>query len=211
MMMREFSSRAPTEAGQQKNCQSAVSIRGTAYQLVKLTSNHCERFDARLRQIVYARPWAMSTKPICRVGRQLLLGAAIIAATCSIGSKVSAQQADADIRLMPDSNRVAIELIGTPASSWSFVDSYAGIVGLGRRIERFAAFDSGGREVSVSQTAPGQFRSTTPAEHLRYEVALTPVSRAADFSMISWLDKERGVVMPFDLLPVRSETRSEER
>ena len=206
MMMREFGSRAPTETGQQQNCQAAVSIRGTAYQLVELMPNHCERFDARLGQIVYARPWAMSTKPIRRVSRQLLVGAAIIAATCSIGSKVSAQQTDLDIRLMPDSNRVAIELTAAPDSSWSFVDSYAGIVGLGRRIERFAAFDAGGGEVSLSQTAPGQFRSIRPATRLRYEVNLKPVSRAADFSMISWLDKERGVLMPLDLLPVRSGT-----
>jgi hypothetical protein len=206
MMMREFSSRAPTEAGQQQNCQAAVSNRGTACEFVKLTPNHCERFDARLGQLVYARPWAMSTKPIRRVSRQILLAAGIVAATCLFGSNVSAQHTDIEIRLIPDSNRVAIELDAPPASSWSFVDSYAGIVGLGSRIEQFAAFDAGGVEVLLTQTAPGQFRSATPAKHLRYEVNLKPVSRAADFSMISWLDKERGVLMPLDLLPVRSGT-----
>lgn len=202
MMMRELGSRAPTKAGEQQNCQAAVSIRGTAYELVKLTSNHYQRFDARLGQVVYARPWAMSTKPIRRVSRQILLGAAIVAATCLLTSNVSAQQTDIEIRLMPESSRVVIELTTAPASSWSFVDSYAGIVGLGRRIERFAAFDEAGSEVSVTQFAPGQFQSFTRAKHLRYEVNLKPGSRAADFSMTSWLDNERGVLMPSDLFPV---------
>jgi predicted metalloprotease with PDZ domain len=202
--MCEFSSGAPTDAGEQQNCQAAVSIRGTAYDLVKLTSNHCKRLDARLGHVVYARPWAMSTKPIRRVSRQFFLRAAIVAAICFLSSNISAQGTDVRIRLMPDSNRVAIELDAAPASSWSFLDSYAGIVGLGRRIERFEAFDASGGEVSLTQTAPGQFRSTAPARHLRYEVDLKPVSRAADFSMISWLDKERGLLMPLDLLPVKS-------
>jgi len=145
----------------------------------------------------------MSTKPVRRITRQFLLAFSVIAAS-SLVSSAFAQGTSIEIRLLPDSSRIAIELTATPASSWSFVDSYAGIVGLGRRIERFAAFDEGGSEVPVTQTAPGQFRLAKPAKRLRYEVDLRPVSRAADFSHISWLDKERGVLMASDLLPVIS-------
>jgi predicted metalloprotease with PDZ domain len=109
-----------------------------------------------------------------------------------------------ELRVLPDSNRVAIELTAPPASSWSFIDSYAGIVGLGRRVERFAAFDEGGSEVPVTQKAPGQFQSAKAAKRVRYEINLRPVSRTSEFSMISWLDKERGVLMPSDLVPVLS-------
>jgi predicted metalloprotease with PDZ domain len=140
--------------------------------------------------------------PIRSIGRQILLAAAAIAAACLFSSSVCAQQSNTEIRVLPDDVRVAIEVNGAAASSWSFLDSYAGMVGLGRRVERFAAFDEEGREVPVTQTAPGQFRSEKSAKRLKYEVNLQPVSRGANFSMMSWVDKERGVLMPLDLLPI---------
>jgi hypothetical protein len=145
----------------------------------------------------------MSTKPIRKIIRKFLLAVGVITAACSFNNTV-AQPSGIEIRLLPDSTRVAIEITSAPASSWPFVDSYAGIVGLGRRVERFAAFDEAGKEVQVTESAPGQFRSAGPARRLRYEVDLRPVSRAADFSHLSWLDRERGVLMPLDLLPVTS-------
>ena len=106
--------------------------------------------------------------------------------------------------MLPESNRVAVEVIGAPVSSWSFLDSYAGIVGLGRRIDRFAAFDERGIEMPVLQPAPGQFKSVNPAKRIRYEIDLRPVSRAADFAHVSWLDQDRGVLMPLDFLPLET-------
>ena len=149
----------------------------------------------------------MSTKPIRRTTRRFLLSAAITAVYL-ISSKASAQTASLELRVLPDSHRVAIELTAAPASSWSFVDSYAGIVGLGRRVERFAAFDEGGAEVPVTQTAPGQFQSAKTAKRVRYEINLGPVSRGANFSMLSWLDQERGVLMLSDLVPVSAGSNS---
>jgi predicted metalloprotease with PDZ domain len=140
--------------------------------------------------------------PIRRIRRQILLAAAAIAAACLLCSSVCAQQPDIEVRVLPEKQSVAIEVNGEPASSWSFVDSYAGIVGLGRRVERFAAFDESGSEVPVRQNAPGEFRSERIATRLKYEVNLHPVSRAAGFSMISWLDADHGVLMPLDLLPI---------
>ena len=53
-MVREFCSHAPRQAGQQQNCQTAIAFRGAAQALVELTSNHCERFDARLGHSLFA-------------------------------------------------------------------------------------------------------------------------------------------------------------
>jgi len=144
----------------------------------------------------------MSTHSIRQISRQLLIASACLASACLLTSGTLAQSPKIDVRVLSDSNRAAIEINSAPASSWSFLDSYAGIVGLGRRVERFTAFDATGAEVSVSQTAPGQFRSVKPARRISYEVNVQPVLRSSDFSRLSWLDKEGGVLMPLDLLPL---------
>src|SRR4051812_19958132 len=145
----------------------------------------------------------MSTQVIRTVCLHFLLGVSAAAAVCSFAAVAIAQQSNIDVRLRPETSRVVIEVQDAPASSWSFLDSYAGIVGLGRRIEHFAAFDEKGTELVVTETAPGQFKSASLARRIHYEVSLHPVSRAADFSHLSWLDKERGVLMALDLLPLK--------
>jgi hypothetical protein len=154
--------------------------------------------------LVYSRLVAMSMKSIRRIMRRFLLGAGTVVALCLSISNSSAQVSNIEVRLLPESNRIAIEVNGTPASSWSFLDSYAGIVGLGRRIERFAAFDEKETEVSVTEAAPGQFKSSSPAKRIRYEVNLRPVSPMGDFLHLSWMDKERGVLMPLDFIPLET-------
>ena len=89
-----------------------------------------------------------------------------------------------------------------PASVWSFLDSYASVVGLANRIERFTLFDERGNEVQVRKLAPGQFNSPKPAPRFRYEVNLKPPVMAADSAMVSWLNNERGLLMLKDLLPL---------
>jgi predicted metalloprotease with PDZ domain len=148
----------------------------------------------------------MSTKLIRRISRHYLLAAGFVLAGSLLTSDASAQAANVEIRLLLDSNRVAIEVNGAPSSSWSFIDSYAGIVGLGRRVEHFTVVDETGADLPVKQTAPGQFKSESAAKRVRYEVNLKPVSRASDFSRMSWLDKDRGVLMLLDLLPVGTES-----
>ncbi len=144
----------------------------------------------------------MSTKSIYELGSRILVAAGAVAAVCLLISDASAQVPNIDVRLLPERERVAIEVSGAPSSSWSFLDSYAGVVGLGRRIEHFAAIDERGSELAVKEAAPGQFQTISPARRIRYEVNLHPVSRAAIFSHWSWMDKDRGVLMPLDLLPL---------
>lgn len=124
-----------------------------------------------------------------------------IALSCVAAVSASAQQVSASISVLPDSNRVTIEGSYAARTKWSFLDAYGGILGLGRRIERFTVFDTDGRLIQVRQLAPGQFESAKPATRFRYEVNLTPPIMASDSAMVSWVTKERGVLMSGDLLP----------
>ena len=146
----------------------------------------------------------MSMKLIQLLSRQMAQGivVVIISVLCGVSSTASAQISKIKIRLLPESRRAVIEANCLGTSTWSFPDSYAGIVGLGSRIERFVAFDENGNEISVRKSAPGQFDSLKPATRFQYGLNLAPPQRAADCPMVSWLEKERGLLMLADLLPV---------
>ena len=117
---------------------------------------------------------------------------------------VAAQQVSVQIALNPESNRVAVEVNGPSTGSWSFRDSYAGVLGLGKRIEGFSALDESGAELSTRKLAPGQFEAGRAASHFRYEVNLTPPLSGPDSARVSWLNNRRGLLMLADLLPVFS-------
>jgi hypothetical protein len=85
--------------------------------------------------------------------------------------------------------------------AWSFPDVYASVVGLGTRIIDFQAFDTQGKPVEVRKKAPGQFESSTPASSFKYQVDLAPPARSSDTALVSWLNLDRGVLVPNDLLP----------
>jgi len=117
---------------------------------------------------------------------------------------VAAQQVSVQIALNPESNRAAVEVNGPSTGSWSFRDSYAGVLGLGKRIEGFSALDESGAELSTRKLAPGQFEAGRAASHFRYEVNLTPPLSGPDSARVSWLNNRRGLLMLADLLPVFS-------
>src|SRR5438270_7603241 len=76
---------------------------------------------------------------------------------------VSAQGLSISIRVLGTApERLLIEVSGPPSSSWSFPDSYAGVLGMANRVEKFQLLDPQGREISVRQIAPGQFSSSVP-------------------------------------------------
>src|SRR3989440_1552851 len=137
-----------------------------------------------------------------RICRCIWLAVSLIALSGGAVANVSAQQTSANIRLAPDSDRVIVEGNSAPATVWSFLDSYASVVGLANRIERFTLFDEGGNEIQVRKIAPGQFDSPRSAARFRYEVSLKPPALAMDSAMVSWLNQEHGLLMPADLLPV---------
>src|SRR5215467_6970328 len=105
-------------------------------------------------------PWANKN-----LKRALFLGVVI-----GLSSRASAQTLIARLQVVPESARVRIELINAPPTQWSFRDTYASIVGLGKRIENFQGFDDAGHVVNIRKLAPGQFESATPVARVTYEV-----------------------------------------
>ena len=130
---------------------------------------------------------------------------------CLFAAPVFAQNLRVVIRLVPESNRVIIEGSCAPTKVWSFRDSYAGILGLGGRVERLRLFDNAGIEIPYRKIAPGQFASDASASSFQYEVRLTPLAVASDAAKVSWLNNERGLLMLGDLLPTTSVATDDRR
>lgn len=111
-------------------------------------------------------------------------------------------QTDLTIRVFPGLARVQVEGSVRPRTVWSFRDSYAGVVGLGNRVENLEAFDEKGSRVEIRRNAPGQFQSASLANKFKYDVNVAPPARSSDAALVSWLNSERGVLMLGDLLPI---------
>lgn len=97
--------------------------------------------------------------------------------------------------------KVRVELHNPGSTEWSFRNTYTAVVGLSERIENFRG-DSLGREVPVRKPAPGEFRFPEKVTSVSYDVRLNPPSKLVDLSHVSWLNKEHGLLMLGDLLPV---------
>ena len=116
-----------------------------------------------------------------------------------------AQPAKVEIRVLPGgAGRIIVEGSCAPTDTWSFRDSYAGVMNLGNRVDALALSDAAGAPISNRKIAPGQFKAAAPATRFRYEVSLAPTGRASDAARVSWLNSERGLLMLRDLLPVVS-------
>src|SRR5688500_5822422 len=98
---------------------------------------------------------------------------AVFAALLLFTTAAVAQTKTAAIEVIPQASTVRLEMLGERQKSWSFRDAYAGVVGLGRRIRNFQAYDASGAAVTVRELAPGQFESA-PASRFSYEVDLAP-------------------------------------
>lgn len=118
---------------------------------------------------------------------------------------VAAQSEEVKVEILPESNAVRLEVSGTPQKSWSFRDTYGGVIGLGRRVRKFQALDTPGARNSVRELAPGHFELGVSAASISYEVDLSPPIRPADAALVSWLTRERGILRLSDLLPLRKE------
>lgn len=113
------------------------------------------------------------------------------------------QTQSARIRLLSTSMpRVKVEgACATATKVWSFRNTYAGILGLGERIESFSLKDKNGASVPVKRIAPGEYEAASDAVQFSYEVKLDPPAKLADAAFVSWLTGERGFLMLGDLLP----------
>lgn len=86
-------------------------------------------------------------------------------------------------------------------TNWSFRKQYAGVGGLGERIENFTVSDESGAQIPVRKLAPGEYSAAGPATRFVYEVKLEPPVQTSDAAYVSWLTNERGLLLPGDLLP----------
>jgi len=87
------------------------------------------------------------------------------------------------------------------AKQWSLLNTYAGIIGLGDRIQNFALADSAGHDVSVMRLAPGEYEAAGLSTHFSYKVNASEPHNPTDAAHVSWLNGDYGYLMLADLLP----------
>ena len=133
----------------------------------------------------------------------VLLG---LATLCSVRAQTISTRISV-ISTVPARVRIDAQLPNA-TSALSFRNTYAGILGLGERIEAFEGFAAAGEPVQVQKLAPGEFRASQRLSRLRYEVNLEPPARPAQMSHVSWLNAEQGLLMMADLLPERTDANS---
>ncbi|MEP6925689.1 MAG: hypothetical protein ABI954_14580 [Pyrinomonadaceae bacterium] len=126
-----------------------------------------------------------------------------------IGSqtKVLAYSLDTRITILSAENAV-VKVEGTCATAqkhWSFVDFYASSDNLAARISALKFFDQTGSEISFTKQSAGEFETARATNSFSYELKLDYPKNPAHAAHISWLTKERGLLMLGDLLPDRGE------
>ena len=90
--------------------------------------------------------------------------------------------------------------LSSPSDSWSFRNTYAGVLGIAERVDDFRAITSSGQDARAKKIATGEFRSELDATTITYKVRLSEIN-AASVSHVSWLTGDYGVLMLADLLP----------
>jgi hypothetical protein len=126
---------------------------------------------------------------------------------CAIFSAVQGQALRARVTVsssFPAEIRILVES-SSPMSSWSFRNAYAGVLGLGDRIERFDTPDRLGEMMPVHKIAAGEYRAENKVRTFSYIIRIPPPSRASEMSHASWLAGESGFLMLADLLPQAEE------
>lgn len=96
----------------------------------------------------------------------------------------------------------------TASKAWSFRNSYASANNLAARLEDLSLRDAAGAPVSARRLAPGEFESERAATAFSYQLKLDPPAAAPDAAHVSWLAGDYGVLLPGDLLPLRTGSAS---
>ncbi len=125
---------------------------------------------------------------------------AFLALVCA--GRVHAQNVRAQVSIISNAPaKVRIQLaLPSPTSVFSFRNSYAGVLGLGERIERLDA-ELDGKNVSARKLAPGEYETEQSVTRISYEVNLSGQMQPGQMSHVSWLNNTGGLLMPADLLP----------
>lgn len=118
-------------------------------------------------------------------------------------AEINAQSLKAHISVISLSP-VRVKVEGERATEtrvWSFRNVYAGLIGLGERIENLTLADASGVNVPVRKLAPGEYQAARAAMRFSYEVNIKAPSQAAGAAYVSWLTSAYGFLMLGDLLP----------
>ena len=138
---------------------------------------------------------------VCAFARNILCPLGAVAILCFAAITAKANGENLVTITMPAPGEVRIEAQSlTPASSWSFRNAYAGILGIADRIDGFRTITSSGEDAKARKIVTGQFRSELPANKITYSVNLSNPN-AADVSHVSWIGRDYGLLMLADLLP----------
>jgi predicted metalloprotease with PDZ domain len=108
--------------------------------------------------------------------------------------------------VQPSSVNVEIEPPGG-TQVWSFPNAYAGVLGLGDRVEDFRAIGASGESVNVRKIASGEFRLEKASHRISYVVRIPP-GQINEMPHVSWLADQYAFLMLGDLLPEFNELRT---
>ena len=118
-------------------------------------------------------------------------------------AEINAQSLKAHINVISLSP-VRVKVEGGRATEtrvWSFRNAYAGLIGLGERIENLTLADVSGVNVPVRKLAPGEYQAASAAMRFSYEVNMEAPPQVAGAAYVSWLTGAHGFLMLGDLLP----------
>jgi len=122
-------------------------------------------------------------------------------------TNLNAQSLDARISVISTvPGRLKVEArLARATNMLSFRNTYAGVLGLGQRIEEVEGLGDDGNRVRIKKLSPGEFQVAERLSRFTYEVNLTEPLRPADLSHVSSLHSDYGVLMLSDLLPQSTE------
>ena len=138
---------------------------------------------------------------VLSAGKMLFVGCALL--SCATLSNLKAQTLNARISVVSTAlARIKIDArLPNATTVLSFRNTYAGVLGLGERIETVEGIRDNGAKVRLQKLTPGEFQSVEKLSRFVYEVNLAGPRRPADLSHVSSLNSDYGVLMMGDLLP----------
>lgn len=116
---------------------------------------------------------------------------------------IFAQTANVTFEISSDQPRITVSGdLPTPASAWSFRNTYGLVAGLGARIRNLTVLNDSGNVVRVTKSTEGEYRSEAPARRFSYEVIAGIPKVAENGVFASWVSADRALLLLGDLVPL---------
>lgn len=172
--------------------------------VVKLVSGPLQRrqFEPKWLAMFNSLPRPSHGKRSKFLVRALLFGASALLSfvTASLAGGQTIHARISVVSVAPARIRIEADF-QNPTNALSFRNSYAGVLGLGERIEKPEAIGLNAERIRLRQLAPGEFQTAEKYTQFIYEVNLEATSRPAQMSHVSWLNQDHGLLLLADLLP----------